>query len=240
VFGSFRESWDTSTGADSGWPLSRGPFDRSSYVGYPQKFKYMSTKPQSASTSFHLTLLTVSVLLVLVGCGREREKEFPAKNSSAGQLPPTAASLLKMPAELDGKQPVVQGQAAIGIVNEKRPDVNTPQEQVFEAESGGKFWIRGWAFDDKRKTLPPVVYIELLNEASGLKLFIDSKRVERPDIVSGFKYPWALLSGFDSPVLDQHGIPPGKYLVSIYQIDPEMVVKTPFYGGAAKVIINFR
>jgi hypothetical protein len=123
------------------------------------------------------------------------------------------------------------------VVDEIRADKTTGTEKIFHAKSDAPLWIRGWAYDDTAKKVPGRVWIELTGKASGSRFFLPANRIDRPDVATGFKVPWAGRSGFGTPVVTDHNIPRGAYDVKIYQIDGQAVALTKFYAVGAVTLI---
>jgi hypothetical protein len=133
-----------------------------------------------------------------------------------------------MPPELSGRNPVEQGLAYIDVVNELQAESSNPEERHFRVKTGSVFSARGWAFDDKRKTAP-AVWLELVSKSSGDRIFFPSRRTPSKELAEGFHYPWAGTANF-TVVVEQANIPPGTYEATMFQADPDLLIKTPFYS----------
>ncbi len=181
-----------------------------------------------------LTLACVGIALMLSGCGSKTEG---TARPGTPQTNPPRAELMRIPDELRSPSQVSVSQAAIDIVNEVGPSKITAQERVFRAKRDSPMWIRGWAYDDTHNTTPNRVWIELTGKESHSRFFIPADRMERPDIASGFKLPWARMAGFASPVVQDHNIPPASYDVKVYQIEGQVSEITKYYAVPSVTII---
>jgi hypothetical protein len=148
------------------------------------------------------------------------------------------SDLPPMPPGIGRPSSVVAGLASIDVVDGFQAESVSPQERYFQVKVMPHLWIRGWAFDDKRKTTPVTVLIELAPQSGGSPIFISAKRVERKDVQQGFKHTWAGMSGFETDVLEQSNIPRGTYEATVWQADSRTLVATPFYG-VQRVTIRF-
>ncbi len=179
-------------------------------------------------TYFTRTKKTATSLLILicgmVACGGPQAPQAVATGPAAR----ARADLLQMPPELAGRNPVEQGLAYIDVVNELYPESSNPQVRHFRIKAGAVFSVRGWAFDDKRNTTPPV-WLELVGKSGADRIFIPAKRTPSKDLAGSFHHPWAGVAGFNVPG-EQANIPPGTYEATVFQADPDLLIKTPFYS----------
>jgi hypothetical protein len=182
-----------------------------------------------------LLTCTLSVGFVAIcGCGSK-----PAESPAVAETPAKAprADLLQIPAALNKPVDTIVGQAYLDIVNDAVANPSDSQQHVFHAKSNSSMWFRGWAYDSLDQKVPDRVYIQLTNQASGLKLFIPANRMKRQDVATGFKLPWAAMCGFASAELIDHNTPKGTYDVKIYQIDDQNAMLTKYYETSAVTLI---
>jgi len=176
------------------------------------------------------------VILTSVSCSPTKSGEA-ASPAAAEPVKPPKAALLVVPPEVVGAAGDPVSQAAIDIVNEAVAAEKGPQGNVFRVKAGTPLWIRGWAYDEAHKKSPSRVWIELTGQQAGQRFFIPAERVERPDVVKGFKVPWAGNCGFASAVVQDHNIPRGSYDIKLYQSDGENAVRTRYYAVPAVTVI---
>jgi hypothetical protein len=181
-----------------------------------------------------LSSCIVGALLMLSGCGPKSE---------TGALPtetvakPPRADLMEVPEELKKPVATVVSQGYIDIVDEIGAAVSGDKERIFHAKSDAPLWLRGWAYDETAKSIPNRVVIELTNKKSGARFFLPATRQERQDVATGFKVPWARMSGFSTPTITDHNIPRGAYDAKVYQIDGNAVELTRYYSVGAVTLI---
>lgn len=177
-----------------------------------------------------LTCTLGAGFVALCGCvSKQSERDGTARAPRA--------DLLQIPDELSKPVDTIVSQASLDIVNEVTANPSDSQHHVFHAKSNASMWFRGWAYDAQDRKVPDRVYIQLANQASGLKLYIPATRMKRQDVATGFKVPWAVMCGFASAELIDHNIPKGTYDVKIYQIDNQNAVLTKNYETSAVTLI---
>jgi hypothetical protein len=171
---------------------------------------------------------------MLSGCGVKPDSPPPA---AAAEAKPPRADLVAIPEELKKPATLSVSQGFVDIVNEAQAFRVTDQERVFRAKTDAPLWFRGWAYDDSAKKTPTVVWIELTGKEPGRRFFIPAERVERVDVATGFKAAWAKKCGFTSAEVRDHNIPPGSYVVKIYQIDGHTAELTKYYSSPTVTVI---
>ncbi|WP_323813317.1 hypothetical protein [Cellvibrio sp. NN19] len=83
--------------------------------------------------------------------------------------------------------------------------------------SDSEFTIAGWAFDEKNKTVPDTLTLNLINEKSSEIFTFPAKRgIERPDVAAAFKLPILVESGF-SGIVTKNSLTPGDYRIVLLQ-----------------------
>ena len=171
---------------------------------------------------------------MLSSCGSKPEVGPPLRRESR-KAP--RADLMEVPEVLRTPAAKTVSQGWVDIVNEVGPVQTTDKENIFHAKSDSPLWIRGWAYDDAAKKTPNRVWIELTGKASGSRFFLPADRMERPDVATGFRLPWAGRSGFATQIVTDHNITRGAYDLKIYQIDGQTVELTMFYSVGAVTLI---
>jgi hypothetical protein len=175
----------------------------------------------------HVNKILASFCVLICGmaaCGGPPRSPTAATASAAK----ARADLFQMPPELSGRNPVEQGLGYIDVVNELQAESSNSEERHFRVKTGSVFSARGWAFDDKRK-IAPAVWLELISKSGGDRIFLSTKRTPSKDLAEGFRYPWAGTARFTA-LVEQANIPPGTYEATLYQADPDLLIKTPFYS----------
>ena len=174
-------------------------------------------------------------LSLLAACGSNQPRESTPGESTPAS--PPMPELMVVPAEL--KQVVVDtvSQASVDAVNDTGMIKSSPQERVFRAKSNAPLSLRGWAYDEIRKSVPPVVWVELTLKQSGQRFYIPTTRHARPDVIEGFKVPWATMCGFATPDVRDHNLPRGTYDVRVYQIDKGTAVGSKFSGTESITLV---
>lgn len=84
--------------------------------------------------------------------------------------------------------------------------------------------INGWAFDDKTRSVPGTVFIELAPVKGGEKYYAAANRGERPDLVNTFSEPAYKKAGY-SLEADIKSVLPGQYNINIIQIGDGYAIK---------------
>lgn len=94
--------------------------------------------------------------------------------------------------------------------------IDTPtRDAIISADS--EFVIAGWAFDNRNKSLPDIITLNLINESSSKIFTISAKREgERPDVAEAFKLPILAESGFSGHIA-RNVLTPGNYRIVILQ-----------------------
>jgi hypothetical protein len=177
-----------------------------------------------ARTQNTLTGLLIILICGMAACGGTQS----SPGSATGSDVKTRGDLLQMPPALSGRNPVEQGLAYLDVVNEMQAETSNPQERHFRVKTGSIFSARGWAFDDKRMTAPPV-WLELAGRSGANRVFVPTTRGASKELSVGFHYPWAAMANFIA-LVEQANIPPDTYEVTVFQADSDGLVKTPFYS----------
>jgi hypothetical protein len=192
--------------------------------------------------SIFLLCIAVSwtaALMLLGSCNRkDDESRRPFAIAAESGTNATNPDLLIVPWEIERGVAETVPQAAVDVINEKVAPETTSQDKIFKAQSKSPFWIRGWAYDAVHETAPSKIWVELSGMGDGLpRMFIPVERHPRSDIVDGFGLRWALQSGYKSDLLVNHNIPPGRYRLKIYQIEPNRTVLSSFYPLPGVVVV---
>jgi hypothetical protein len=178
------------------------------------------------------------MVVMFSACGPKPQVAAPIPDKVV--VAPTAkvprADLVEVPDDLKPAETVVD-QGYIDIVDGASPAETTAKERIFRVKSDAPFWIGGWAYDETSKKAPNRVWIQLAGKTSGARFFLPADRVERLDVATGFKVPWAHRCGFATPIMTDHNIPPGSYDVKVYQINGKTVELTRYYSVAAVTIV---
>jgi hypothetical protein len=176
------------------------------------------------------SVLAAIGLLALSGCGSKPKEE--AQSAEVPAKPPRP-DLVRVPDELTKPVAVTVNQGYVDIVNEIVAD----QQHTFHAKSDSPLWFRGWAYDDTNKKVPERVWIELTGKTSGSRFFIPGKRAKREDVAKGFKVPWGIMCGYETPVEQDHNIPRGTYEIKLYQVDGQTTELTKYYSTPSMTLV---
>ncbi len=68
--------------------------------------------------------------------------------------------------------------------------------------------VSGWAFSGLTFEVPPTIYIEVVDDKTGVMEYLEAKRYERPDVSAHFERPNLLLSGFRTTLRKRHDASP--------------------------------
>lgn len=158
---------------------------------------------------------------LLTGC-EKKEATAPAPAPQQEAIQPPAASVpsiateafsTSLPAALVGKKFVVGGKANAELLNKKK------FEKVADIRSEEGFELDGWALDDKAKTVPDTVVIELFDARSGNKYYAPASRNgrKRADVANFFKEPALEKAGYKVSA-DIKAVPPGEYEIIVVQL----------------------
>lgn len=160
-------------------------------------------------------LISIACLAIALffGCG---QKDEPA-NTQTETLPAFSTIL---PSVLAGKTMDTGGKVNIDGLNKNKMDtiINIKNEDGFD--------INGWAFDNKTKTVPETIFLELASVKGGKKYYVAAMRGEREDLAKAFNKPELKKAAFAIKV-DIRSIPSGEYQINIIQISNGNPILTP-------------
>ena len=157
---------------------------------------------------------------LLTGCEKkEAGAPAPAPQQEAAQPAATAAATAtetfsnSLPAPLAGKKFQVGGKANAELLNKKK------FEKIADVSSEDGFELDGWAFDEKSKSVPETVVIELVSSADGSKYYATASRStrKRDDVAKFFKEPAFEKAGYQVNA-DIKAVPPGEYEIIVVQL----------------------
>lgn len=175
-----------------------------------------------------IVVVSILGLFAVAGCS---EKNSPNQTSNA---PEQASIVANAPAPAVQKTPVVQdlpegikglafeigGKCAIDIVN-------TPQSgEVVTVKRSEPAAIAGWAFDDKAKSVPAIIALQLAKGDSRYHALVERKG-GRDDLTKAYGEAKYADAGY-SAVLDFSSLPVGQYDVLLVQraADKNLVCST--------------
>lgn len=169
-----------------------------------------------------LVLAVGFAVALLTGCmKKEATAPPPAPQQGAAQPAPAAtapatvteAFSTTLPASLAGKNFQKGGKANAEFLNKIKFDktVDVKNEDGFE--------LVGWGLDEKKKSVPDTVVIELFDAKTGTKYYAPATRDarKRDDIVKFFKDPAFEKAGYKVNA-DIKAVPPGEYEVIVVQV----------------------
>lgn len=158
--------------------------------------------------------------LCVSGCKKE-EAPAPvtAPTTSAVPAAPTTQAVQggslsnSAPSVLNGKAMTPGGKGNIELLNKSKINKmgqikgNEPQE------------LEGWSIDEKGKTVPETVVLQLVPTKGGAEFFTTAERIkkQRPDIVKFFKDAAFKEAGFTAK-FDASALPAGVYGVRLIQV----------------------
>lgn len=159
---------------------------------------------------------------LLTGCDKkEAAAPAPAPQQEAAQPAPAAtapaaateAFSTTLPAALAGKKFAVGGKANVELLNKKKV------EKIADVSSEDGLELDGWALDDKTKTVPDTVVIELFDAKSGNKYYAPANRNgrKRADVANFFKEPAFEKAGYRISA-DIKAVPAGEYEIIVVQL----------------------
>lgn len=95
--------------------------------------------------------------------------------------------------------------------------IDTPkQNETFLTDQD--FYVSGWAFDEKNKSVPDTLTLYFINESNSKIYTFPAKRIgERPDVAALFKLPQLKESGF-SGLISKASLEPGNYRIVLLQV----------------------
>lgn len=162
---------------------------------------------------------------LLTGC-EKKEAAAPAPAPEAAQPAPAAtapapapaaaaateAFSTSLPAAIAGKKFVMGGKAEAELMNKRKLD------KIADVKSEEGFELEGWAIDEKGKSIPDTVVIELVS-ADGSKYYATASRIprKRDDVAKFFKEPAYQKSGYKINA-DIKAVPPGEYEIIVVQL----------------------
>lgn len=181
--------------------------------------------------------ITVACLVIALsmGCEKKAEQAPSAPQPQAQTQPAPAAAQpqaapafsASQPPALVGKTPAPGGKVNLDALNKNSADATI----TVKSEDG--FDINGWAFDDKSKTAPELVFIELASVKGGEKYYAAANRSDRGDLATTFKVPAYKNAGYNLKA-DVTAVPAGEYQINIVQV----VNGSPILADTTKKMIK--
>lgn len=195
---------------------------------YQANFKEVCMKMKS---------VPVVCLAIALACGCEKKAEKvevapqppaqgqvqaqPEQQAPAQPLPKGVSGFTtSLPPALAGKAVVPGGKVNLDAVNKSQPSA------IITLKSEDGFNINGWAIDQKTKSAPPLVFVELAQANGGEKYYAAATRSDRGDLVKTFNAPGYKKSGYNLKG-DITSLPSGEYLINIVQIADGNPILTP-------------
>lgn len=160
-------------------------------------------------------IIPVACLAIALSFGCEKKVEAPSapQPQAPAQAQPQAASgfSASLPPALAGKTITPGGKANLDALNQNSAD----ETIVVKSEDG--FNINGWAFDEKTKSAPEMVFIELAPVKGADKYYAQAARSDRGDLAKSFKVPAYANAGYNLKA-DISSVPAGEYNINIVQV----------------------
>lgn len=157
---------------------------------------------------------------LLTGCEKkEATAPAPAPQQEAAQpapaatTPATDAFSNSLPSALAGKKFQVGGKANAEFLNKNKFD------KAADIRSEDGFQLDGWALDEKTKSVPDTVVIELFDAKAGTKYYAPASRSarKRTDVANFFKEPAFEKAGYKVNA-DISAVPSGEYEIIVVQL----------------------
>ena len=154
--------------------------------------------------------LSAIVLLLSVGCSDQNSAKPAATIAApAAQMVKKLALAKDLPAEIKGFPFELAGKCAIDVINK-------PQEgEVVTVNRADGFNIDGWAFDDKKGSVPSVVVLQLVKGDERYYALLN-RHGGREDLTKAFGKPEFSNAGYAGSV-DIATLPGGQYEILVIQ-----------------------
>lgn len=169
-----------------------------------------------------IPVVCLSVALFL-GC-QKKEEGTPSAPQTQTQTQKQAVAgpgfSASLPPALAGKTMAPGGKVNVDALNKNNKDA------IISVNSEDGFDINGWAFDDKSKSAPESIFIELAPVKGGDKYYETAKRSERGDLAKTFNAPAYKKAGFNLKA-DIKSVPPGEYSINVIQISDGNPIMAP-------------
>ena len=147
--------------------------------------------------------------VLFVGCGKKEENTLSVRQTRT-QVVTLPAFHASPPAALAGKTVVPGGRVYVdGLNNSKLATVKVKSEDGFD--------INGWAFDNKAKSAPEILFIELSPIKGGQRFYAAAERGEREDLAKAFNKPELKKAAYMLKA-DIKNVSAGEYLINIIQM----------------------
>lgn len=149
------------------------------------------------------------------GC-QQKEESAPSAPQPQIQVQAQTGSAFSalLPPALAGKAIAPGGKANLDALNKNNADA------IINVRSEDGFDINGWAFDEKTKSAPEMVFIELSPVNGGEKYYAAASRRDRDDLAKTFNVPAYKKAAYILNA-DIKSVPPGEYQISVIQIIDE-------------------
>ena len=155
-------------------------------------------------------VVPVACLAIALFCGCQK-KEESAPSVKQAQTENSQVFSASLPPALTGKTIGSGGKSNIEIINNNRID------QVADVKSEDGFELSGWALDDRTKSAPEIVFIELAPVKGGARYYATAGRSDRDDVVKAFNEQEYKKAGYVVKA-DIKSVPPGEYEINIIQV----------------------
>lgn len=162
-------------------------------------------------------------LAIALLCGfSPNDKSVPVAQQTQTETVQTFS--VSLPSAFAGKTITLGGSCTIDSLNGK-------QGYTHIVNGDNRLEIVGWAFDDGTKSVPEMVFIELMrieNDGNNpTKYYATASRYDRADVAAAFKEPAYKRAGFTLKA-DIKSLLPGLYKINVIQIAGGKPILAPF------------
>lgn len=151
----------------------------------------------------------IALFCVYNGTAESAAKAKQAQSQKQTKTAPAFSASL--PPALAGKAIAPGGKANVDALNKNNKDA------IIAVRSNDGFDLNGWAFDDKTKSAPETVFIELAPVKGGKKYYAAAVRSERADLAKTFNVPAYKNAGYVLKA-DIKSVSNGEYQINVIQV----------------------
>ena len=162
-------------------------------------------------------VIVLTFITVILGSGCSDDED----DKTVELEPPTPVIAMDPPLGIMGYPFEGGGKCAIDVVNNRKP------EEIITVGRADGMSIEGWAFDDRKNSVPPVAALQLVNGKDYYYVLVN-RRGGREDLATAFGRSEFSNAGYVGS-FDIAGLPVGQYDILVIQRGKKANLVCPTY-----------